>query len=161
MKETFPRHEQVLQSSALLAPRRPAARSAQQNRAKLAQSRRRLARNPLASSGGSTGLTAPDTAAPELEKMTNLTAARATQWRSNPVSGASLPKTGIFRVAAGDFRQTGLAFGELGSLETVHQTAKARQLWAFLLVGELVSPTPQLLGWGGRIRTSVWWIQNP
>jgi hypothetical protein len=58
----------------------------------------------------------------------NLTAARAIQWRSNQVSGASLPKTGIFAVAAGDFRHIGLGFSEFGSLETVQQIAKARQL---------------------------------
>jgi hypothetical protein len=62
-------------------------------------------------------------------------------------------------VAAGDFRQTGLAFGELESLETVHQTAKARRLWAFLLVGELVSPTPQLPGWSERIQTRAFPIE--
>jgi hypothetical protein len=69
------------------------------------------------------------------------------QWRSNQVSGASLPKTGIFAVAAGDFRHIGLGFSEFGSLETVQQIAKARQLWPFLLVSGVVSPVPRLLGW--------------
>jgi hypothetical protein len=79
--------------------------------------------------------------------MANFTAARAAQWRSNQVSGATLPKTGILAVAAGDFRHIGLGFSEFGSLETVQQIAKARQLWAFLLVSGVVSPVPRLLGW--------------
>jgi hypothetical protein len=48
-----------------------------------------------------------------------------------------------------------------GSLETVHQIAKARQLWAFLPIPGVVSPVPRLVGWGGRDRTSEWWNQNP
>jgi hypothetical protein len=32
------------------------------------------------------------------------TASSVTQCRSNPVSGRSLPKTGVFRMSAGDYR---------------------------------------------------------
>jgi hypothetical protein len=44
--------------------------------------------------------------------------APATQWLLNPISGRSLPKTGIFAAAAGDFQRTGLSFPGTGSLET-------------------------------------------
>src|SRR5271170_5450881 len=43
----------------------------------------------------------------------------AMRCRSNPVSAVSLPKTGIFAVVAGDFRQIGLGCREFGSVETV------------------------------------------
>jgi hypothetical protein len=50
----------------------------------------------------------------------------ATQWRSNPVSGVGLPKTGIFAVAAGDFRLIRPSVRTFGSVETVLRIAKAR-----------------------------------
>jgi hypothetical protein len=69
----------------------------------------------------------PNLVAETAEIARNMAARCAAQCRSNPVSGASLPKTGIFTVTAGDFRQISLGFGELGSLEKVHRIAKARQ----------------------------------
>jgi hypothetical protein len=81
------------------------------------------------------------------EKLARLTPGPATQWRSNSVSGVSLPKTGIFAVAAGDFRHIGIGFGEFWSLETVYQIAKTRQLWAFLPIPGVVSPASAVVGW--------------
>jgi hypothetical protein len=78
----------------------------------------------------------------EILQTENIPVSLAVTIDSNPVSDVSLPKTGIFAVAAGDFRQIGFGFGEFGSLETVHKIAKARQLWVFLLVAGVVSPTP-------------------
>jgi hypothetical protein len=46
------------------------------------------------------------------------TALVSTQWGSNQVSGASLPKTGIFAVVAGDFCRNGLRVRHFRSSET-------------------------------------------
>jgi hypothetical protein len=62
-------------------------------------------------------------------------------------------------VAAGDFRHIGIRFGKFRSLETVHQIAKACQMWAFLPIPGVVSPASALVGWGGRDQTTEW--QNP
>ena len=74
-------------------------------------------------------------------------AAPAIQSRSNPGSGARLRKTGIFAVAARDFRRMGLPFREIGSLETERQIAKARHWRAFLLLLGASSPTSGVAGW--------------
>ena len=74
------------------------------------------------------------------------TATSALQWRSNPVFGESLPKTGIFAVVVGDFPETRLTLGQIGSLETHSRIARARQWRAFLLLVEANLLTVGLLG---------------
>ena len=91
----------------------------------------------------------------------NTTAASATQCGSKPVSGPGLPKTGIFRRVDGDFRRSRPESGQIRSPETDSQFAKARHWRAFLRLQGVVSLTAGLPGWGGRIRTSAWWNQNP
>jgi hypothetical protein len=51
----------------------------------------------------------------QLSKPAQRALSRVAQWRSNQVSGASLPKMGIFAVAAGDFRHISLGFCEFGA----------------------------------------------
>jgi hypothetical protein len=53
-------------------------------------------------------------------------AASGTECRSNAVSGRGLPKTGIFRHAPRDFRRFRRESGQIRSLETDNQFAKAR-----------------------------------
>jgi hypothetical protein len=53
-----------------------------------------------------------------LKLISASTAALSTQWGSNRVSGACLPKTGIFAVVAGDFCRNGLRVRPFGSSET-------------------------------------------
>jgi hypothetical protein len=61
-----------------------------------------------------------------------------------------LPETiGDFAPKAGQFRNP----------ETDSQLARARHWRAFLRSLRAKSPCP-VAGWGGRIRTSVWWNQN-
>src|SRR5882762_10119266 len=50
----------------------------------------------------------------------------ATQYRSNPISGQSLPKTGIFQTSAGDYRHFRLRVVQSWSLETDCQFEKTR-----------------------------------
>src|ERR1700724_1018503 len=94
------------------------------------------------------------------ETYWNTTGAAATQCRSNPVSSRRLPETGIFQIAGGDYRRFCPGSGQTWSLETDRQCAKARHWRAFLALRRVKSPCPGLAGWGGRIRTSVWWNQN-
>ncbi len=84
-----------------------------------------------------------------------------TQSRSNPVSGRGLPKTGTFQISAGDYRRFRSRSAQFRSPETDSQFAKARHWRAFLRVQRAKSPGAGMVGWGGRIRTSVWWNQNP
>jgi len=76
---------------------------------------------------------------------------RPTQCRSNPVSGRSLPKTGVFSKyppeTIGLFR---LENGQNRSLETSGQFAKARHWRAFLRVSGIFSLSVELVGLGGR-----------
>ena len=60
----------------------------------------------------------PDFMTGSSETTANWTVAPATQCRSNPVSGSSLPKTGVFRISAGDYRLFGSENVENWSLET-------------------------------------------
>src|SRR5258707_5549776 len=76
-----------------------------------------------------------------------MAATPATQCRSNPVSGRGLPKTGIIRHAAGDFRRFRRESGQIRSLETESQFAKARSWRAFLRVVGAVSLSAGLPGW--------------
>jgi len=75
------------------------------------------------------------------------TAASATQCRSNPVSGRSLPKTGVFQMSAGDYRLFRSENAENWSLETAGQFAKARHWRAFLPVSGTFSLGAALPGW--------------
>ena len=71
----------------------------------------------------------------------------ATQCRSNPVSGRSLPKTGVSQISAGDYRLFRLENGQNRSLETSGQFAKARHWRAFLpLKKEILSNAECLAG---------------
>src|SRR6202011_293888 len=69
----------------------------------------------------------------------NTTATAAPQSRSNPVSGRCLPKTGIFQMSAGDYRLIRAGSGQIRSLETGRQFAKARHWRAFLAFPEVKS----------------------
>src|SRR6267142_4299294 len=91
----------------------------------------------------------------------NCTAASATQCRSKLVSSAGLPKTGILPDTAGDFRWFRPSIRQIGTPETVHGIAKARHWRGFLALPRVKSRDAGLPGWGGRIRTSAWWNQNP
>jgi hypothetical protein len=91
----------------------------------------------------------------------NGTATHTTQCRSRPVSGSGLPKTGIFHMRAGDYGRFRPKIVQIWSLETAHQSAKARNWRAFLRYTRVQSPVDGLPGWGGRIRTSEWENQNP
>jgi hypothetical protein len=88
------------------------------------------------------------------------TAASAMQSRPNPVSGRCLPKTGIFQISAGDYRRFRSRSGQFRSPETDSQFAKARHWRAFLAFLRVKSPVARLVGWGGRIRTSIWRVRN-
>ncbi len=83
------------------------------------------------------------------------TAGAATQGESKPISGCDLPKTGIFRHVAGDYRLFRAGNGQIPNLETDSQFPKARHWRAFLRLLGAVSPSAGLSGWGGRIRTSI------
>jgi hypothetical protein len=58
----------------------------------------------------------------------------ATQCGSNPVSGRGLPKAGISRHTAGDFRHFHPHVAKFRALETDGQFAKGRRWRAFLQV---------------------------
>ena len=63
-------------------------------------------------------------------------------------------------MSAGDYRLFRSENAENRSLKTGGQFAKARHWRAFLRVSGALSLSARLPGWGGRIRTSVWWNQN-
>jgi hypothetical protein len=71
---------------------------------------------------------------------------RATQCRSNPVSGRSLLETGIFQISAGDYRGFQSRGGRSQSLETDRQFAKPRHWRPFLALPRLRSPVAGLPG---------------
>jgi hypothetical protein len=64
-------------------------------------------------------------------------------------------------MSAGDDQLIRAGSGQIRSLETGRQFAKARHWRAFLAFPEVKSLWAGLPGWGGRIRTSAWWNQNP
>jgi hypothetical protein len=76
-----------------------------------------------------------------------MTAAAATQCRSNPVSDRNLPKTGIFRVSAGDYRRFRFRSGQFRSPEIDGEFAKARHWRAFLGLLRVKFPGAGLAGW--------------
>lgn len=80
---------------------------------------------------------------------------QATQCRSNPVSGRSLPKTGVFQMHGRDYRQFRPENPESRSQETDRKFAEARHWRAFHRILGTFSLTAALPGWGGRIRTAV------
>jgi hypothetical protein len=75
------------------------------------------------------------------------TAASATQCGSKPVSGRGLRKTGIFRRLPRDFRRFRRESGQIRSLETDNQFAKARYWRAFIRLLGVVSLSVGLVGW--------------
>src|ERR1700694_1940184 len=83
----------------------------------------------------------------------------ARQCGSKPVSGRGLPKTGIFRHAPRDFRRFRRESGQIRSLETDSQFAKARCWRAFLRLLGVVSLSAGLVGWSERIRTHAFPIE--
>ena len=87
------------------------------------------------------------------------TAAAATQYGSKPVSGRGLRKTGIFRRLPRDFRRFRRESGQIRSLETDNQFAKARYWRAFLRLLRVESPGAGLVGWSERIRTRAFPIE--
>ena len=103
----------------------------------------------------------PDLPPVKAENLASYTANSATQCRSNPVSGRGLPKTGIFQISAGDYQRFRSHSGPFRSPETNSRFAKTRHCRAFLSLLRAKSPCAGLAGWGGRIRTSAWWNQNP
>jgi hypothetical protein len=64
-------------------------------------------------------------------------------------------------MSTGDYRLFRAGSGQIRSLETDRQFAKARHWRPFLPVSGTFSLSAGLPGWGGRIRTSAWWNQNP
>jgi hypothetical protein len=60
----------------------------------------------------------------------------------------------------GDYRRFRPKIVQIWSLETAHQSAKARNWRAFLRCARAQSPVDGLAGWGGRIRASIWQIGN-
>jgi hypothetical protein len=95
------------------------------------------------------------------ENLAKFNATPATQCRSNRVSRRRLPETGIFQISARDYRRFLPGRGHIWSLETDRQFAKACHWRAFLALPRAKSQSAGLVGWGGRIRTSAWWNQNP
>ena len=81
------------------------------------------------------------------EITANNTTAPAPQSRSNAVSGRCLPKTGIFQISAGDYRLIRARSGQIRSLETGRQFAKARHWQAFLVFPVVKSLWAGLPGW--------------
>jgi hypothetical protein len=81
------------------------------------------------------------------EKYGNTTGRAGPQSRSNPVSGRCLPKTGIFQISAGDYRLIRAGSGQIRSLETGRQFAKARHWRAFLAFPVVKSLWAGLPGW--------------
>ncbi len=79
--------------------------------------------------------------------LEQITAGSATQCGSNPVSGWSLPKMGIFQISAGDYRRFRPASGQIWSLETDRQFAKAQHWRAFLGLLRVESLGAGLVGW--------------
>jgi hypothetical protein len=75
------------------------------------------------------------------------TAASATHCGSKPVSGRGLRKTGIFPHLPRDFRRFRRESGQIRSLETDNQFAKARYWRAFLRLLGVVSLSVGLVGW--------------
>ena len=94
-----------------------------------------------------------------VERTPNRTAASATQFRTNPVSGRRLPKTGIFQIFAGDYRRFRSRSGQFRSPETDRQFAKARHWRAFLALPRVKSLGAGLVGWSERIRTRAFPIE--
>jgi len=90
---------------------------------------------------------APDFPLASPERYRNVTAAAATQCRSNPVSSRRLLETGIFQVFAGDYRRFFPESGQIGILETTSGIANAREWRAFLPLLGSVSPRAGLVGW--------------
>jgi hypothetical protein len=62
-------------------------------------------------------------------------------------------------MSAGDYRLFRSENAQNRSPETGGQFAKDRHWRAFLRASGTVSPSAGLPGWGGRIRTSAWWIK--
>ena len=80
--------------------------------------------------------------------------------RSNPVSGDSLCKTGIFADVAGDFCRLRPPYLQTKGPETESKARKpAFPAHSRLSWGTWVNAG--MAGWGGRDRTSEWWNQNP
>ena len=77
----------------------------------------------------------------------NCSAGSATPCRSNPVSGRSLRKTGMFQILARDYRLFRAGKGQIRYLETDNQFAKARQWRAFLRFLRVKSPGAGMAGW--------------
>jgi hypothetical protein len=92
------------------------------------------------------GLNIPNLPPAKAENLAGYTASSATQCRSNPVSGRSLPKTGIFQISAGDYRRFRSRSGQFRSPETDSQFAKARHWRAFLRLLRAKSPGAGLPG---------------
>ena len=92
-----------------------------------------------------------------LKLISASTAAFSTQWGSNRVSGACLPKTGIFAVVAGDFCRNGLRVRHFRSSETGAELQKRANggLFRSLRGGTSGLRNPWL---GRRIRTPIWRI---
>ena len=80
-------------------------------------------------------------------RMASCTASSGTQCRLNPVSGRNLPKTGVFQLSAGDYRQFRSENAQNRSPETGGQFAKGRHWQAFLLISGTFSPGAGLAGW--------------
>jgi hypothetical protein len=80
-----------------------------------------------------------------------MTAPYATQWLSNPVSKARLPKMGIFALGAGDFRRIGLAFREKQVLGDLPPNCKSPPL-AGLSATLRTSFPDRETAWLGRAR---------
>jgi hypothetical protein len=102
------------------------------------------------------GLGIPNLPAAKAENLTNCTASSTTQCRSNPFSGPSLPKTGIFQYPPRDYRLFRSGTDQIRSLETNRQFTKAGHWQALLALPRVKSPGTGLVGWGGRIRTFAW-----
>jgi hypothetical protein len=82
-----------------------------------------------------------------MENLAICTASSATQCRSNPLSGRSLSKTGIFQISAGDYRRFRSHSGQFRSLETGRQFLKPRHWRAFLRLRRAKSLVVGLAGW--------------
>jgi hypothetical protein len=64
-------------------------------------------------------------------------------------------------MSAGDYLLFCSGNCQIWSRETDRQFTKARHWRAFLRVLVTFFLSARLAGWGGRIRTSEWWNQNP
>src|ERR1700693_4305274 len=88
-----------------------------------------------------------------------VTASPTMQCIYSRVSKASLPKTGVLLNSAGDFREFSPKKFKNGAAGDFRQ--KSPPLAGLSATKEGTSLKRGLAGWGGRIRTSVWWNQNP